>query len=114
MPRSLPRNAMQTASSEDSGPVDMGDGRRRRTVKWPEEADKLAEKMADDDGYTYKGRTHVNEWLTQIVKAEHRRRALASEHLLPEDQQSLLTSENATINLRKLNQQLSKKPRKTQ
>jgi hypothetical protein len=103
---------METASNEDIGPVDEEGGRKNRTVKWPAETDKLAEQMADDDGFTYKGRTHVNEWLEKLVKEERTRRLLSAQHLLTEGEQTLLASENATEQLRKLDQKLGKQSRK--
>lgn len=86
--------------------------RHTRTVRWSKEVDVLADQMANDDGFTYNGRTHVNEWLEKIVRKEKLQRKLAAGESLSDDEQTMLDAEDFADQARKLYYNLSKKPRK--
>ena len=83
-----------------------------RTVKWSRETDELAERLANEAGYTYKGRTHVNEFLAKLVHDEDRRQKLAAGKTLSEHEEALFETQKMLDSARNLKRKLNKNTHK--
>lgn len=86
--------------------------RKVRTVRWTREVDDMLVQMSHEDGFTYKGRTHDNEWLEKLVRAEKLRRKLAAGEPLSNDEQTMLEAENLADQARKFYNNVREQARK--